>query len=198
MRHQWREKFWGRRYNHAPVKDTEAAQVKRFRYILSNGCKEGLVASPLDWPGVTSARALYNGESELEGRWFDRTAQYRAGATRGDRQYSSIETVKLSPLPFLADYSPASQRQFMIDSVREVEREVAKQGTRTMDARLIRSVNPHSAPKNFKPSPAPALSHHDAGGISRAARDPPAEADRVSRRGGEAASRGARRRLSAG
>ena len=57
--HQWREKFWGRRYHHAPVKDTEAAQIKRFRYVLSNSCKEGLVRSPLDWPGVSSARTLY-------------------------------------------------------------------------------------------------------------------------------------------
>ena len=74
--HQWKEKFWGRRYHHAPVQDNEAAQIKRFRYILSNSCKEGLVRSPLAWPGVSSARALYSGETELTGRWFNRTAQY--------------------------------------------------------------------------------------------------------------------------
>jgi len=157
--HQWRERFWGRRYHHAPVKDTEAAQIKRFRYVLSNSCKEGLVRSPLDWPGVTSARALYNGETELKGRWFDRTTQYRAGAKRGDLDYSSVETVKLSPMPFLADYSAGDQHQFMIDAVRQVEQEAsehrAEHGSRFMGARLIMSQNPHKAPKNFTPSPAP-------------------------------------------
>ena len=157
--HQWREKFWGRRYNHAPVKDTEAAQIKRFRYILRNSCKEGLVGSPLDWPGVSSARALYNGESTLTGRWYDRTAQYRAGATRGDLDYSSVETVKLSPMPFMAGYSEADRRQFTVDAVRQVEREAsehrAETGARVMGARLIESQNPHAAPKNFKRSPAP-------------------------------------------
>ena len=157
--HQWREKFWGRRYHHGPVKDTEAAQIKRFRYVLSNSCKEGLVRSPLDWPGVTSARALYKGVCELKGRWFDRAAQYRAGAKRGDLEYSSVETVKLSPLPFLADYSAGDRRQFMIDAVRQVEQDAserrAETGSRVMGARLIMSRNPHSAPKNFNRSPAP-------------------------------------------
>jgi hypothetical protein len=30
-------------------------------YVLSNGCKEGLVARPQDWPGVHSARAMVQG-----------------------------------------------------------------------------------------------------------------------------------------
>jgi len=157
--HQWREKYWGRRYHHCPVKDTEGAQIKRFRYVLSNSCKEGLVRSPLDWPGVTSARALYNGEWELSGRWFDRSAQYRAGAKRGDLAFSSVETVKLTPMPFLADYRTGDQRQFMIDAVRQIEQEAsehrAAHGGRTMGERLIMSQNPHAAPKTFERSPAP-------------------------------------------
>ena len=54
-----------------------------------------------------------NGESELTGRWFDRSAQYRAGAKRGDPKFSSIETVRLSPMPFLEARSPSDQRQFV-------------------------------------------------------------------------------------
>ena len=157
--HQWRQKFWARRYNHGVVKDTEAAQIKRFRYLLSNGCKEDLVASPLDWPGVTSARALYNGQSELKGRWFDRTAAYRAGRPRGDREFSSIETVRLSPMPFLAERSAADQQRFVIDAVRQVEEETAERhraiGSRPIGARLVKCQRPHAAPKNFTPSPAP-------------------------------------------
>ena len=59
----WRETFWGRRYHSASVKETEQDQVRRFLYILDNGCKEGLVASPLEWPGVSSAPALYRGRN---------------------------------------------------------------------------------------------------------------------------------------
>ena len=157
--HQWRQKIWARRYHHAPVKDTEADQIKRFRYLLRNGCKEGLVASPLDWPGVTSARALYNGQRELTGRWFDRTAAYRARRPRGDREFSSVETVRLSPMPFLAGRSSADQRRFVIDAVRQVEEETAERhranGSRPIGARLVMSQRPHAAPKNFTPSPAP-------------------------------------------
>ena len=36
-------------------------------YMISNGCKEGLVDSPLDCPGVSSAPTLYRGETALEG-----------------------------------------------------------------------------------------------------------------------------------
>ena len=43
----WGEHFWGRRYHHASPGNAEHDQVSAFRYILSNGCKEGLVASPL-------------------------------------------------------------------------------------------------------------------------------------------------------
>ena len=50
--HSWWEKFWGSRYRCIPVVDDDAV-LKRFRYILAQGCKEGLVASPRHWPGVT-------------------------------------------------------------------------------------------------------------------------------------------------
>ena len=156
--HQWRQKIWARRYQHSPV-DDEAAQMRRFRYVLSNGCKEDLVASPLDWPGVTSAPILYNGKREMTGRWFDRTAAYRAGRPRGDREFSSVETVRLSPMPFLAERSAADQQRFVIDAVREVEEETAERhrsnGSRPIGARLVMSQRPHAAPKNFTPSPAP-------------------------------------------
>ena len=43
--HGWREHFWGRRYHSACIGDSDEAQLARLMYILSNGCKEGLVAS---------------------------------------------------------------------------------------------------------------------------------------------------------
>ncbi|MGB5175170.1 MAG: transposase, partial [Thermoanaerobaculia bacterium] len=60
--HNWRGPFWHRRYQHVLVSDEEAAQVNRLLYILGNGCKEDLVSSPLEWPGVSSVEALLFGK----------------------------------------------------------------------------------------------------------------------------------------
>ena len=157
--HDWREKFWGRRYHSASVKFTEVDQIERFMYILENGCKEGLVASPLDWPGVSAAGALYRGETMMQGTWNDRTAQYRAKLRGEYKEFPSTETVHLTPLPFLQERSPEEQRAFYVDAIQEVERKTAQMhkdnGTSPMGARAIRRRKPHDKPKAFKPSPAP-------------------------------------------
>ena len=54
--HEWRHRFWARRYRAIVVADDLAA-VARLRYILQNGCKEGLVDRPGDWPGLSCVRA---------------------------------------------------------------------------------------------------------------------------------------------
>jgi REP element-mobilizing transposase RayT len=59
----WREKFWGRRYEAIVISQEEAAQIERLKYVLSHGCKEGFVERPEDWPGVHAARALAEGLS---------------------------------------------------------------------------------------------------------------------------------------
>src|SRR5262249_18046736 len=41
--HQWREKFWGRRYQAIPVSGEPPAQIARLKYLLAHGCKEGFV-----------------------------------------------------------------------------------------------------------------------------------------------------------
>ena len=168
--HDWREHFWGRRYHSASVGDSEQAQITRFMYILANGCKEGLVASPLDWLGVSSAQVLSRGGTTRrrcvppwgeQGTWYDRTAQYRARQRGEHKLFPSTETVHLSPLPFLEGRSPDEQRAFVIDAVRQIEQETAnnhrKRGTLPIGARVVRRQNPHDKPKEFKPSPAPII-----------------------------------------
>jgi hypothetical protein len=99
--YRWPEKIWSRRYQGIVISDEEAAQIARLRYLLANGCKEGLVARPQDWPGVHVAKALIQGE-DLTGTWFDRTQEY-AARNRGEKfdrlQYATPETLYLSPLP---------------------------------------------------------------------------------------------------
>ena len=157
--YDWRETFWGRRYHSASISDSEERQIQRFLYVLANGCKEGLVASPLDWPGVSSAGALYRGETTMQGIWYNRTAQYRARNRGEHKLFPSIETVHLSPMPFLKDRSLDEQREFMTEAVRQVEQETAQNhkenGTNPLGARAIQRQKPHDKPKEFKASPAP-------------------------------------------
>lgn len=159
--HGWKEKFWGRRYHSASVADSDEALMDRFMYILRNGCKENLVASPLEWAGVSSAPALYRGETTIDGGiWYDRTAQYKA-RRRGEglKLSPSRETVELSPLPFLENLTPAQQQRFMIDAVESVERETRarheKEGTSPLGVARILKQHPHDKPAKFRRSPAP-------------------------------------------
>lgn len=154
--HDWKETFWGRRYHHAEI-SSEEDQMRRFEYILENGSKENLVASPLDWPGVSSAGALYRGETGVEGGiWFDRTEQYRRG---GGKLFRYFETVDLTPMPFLQDCSRDEQRRYVVDAIDRIKRETAerhkKDGTTFLGARAILRQNPHNKPKELESSPAP-------------------------------------------
>lgn len=79
--HQWKEKFWGRRFVAIPI-DGELDLIRRVRYILSHGCKENLVRHPAHWPGVQCVQAL-TGDQTLSGIWYDRTAHYNA-SRRGE------------------------------------------------------------------------------------------------------------------
>ena len=75
--HGWKGRLWEGRYHCTPVTDEEEIQVARLKYLLSQGCKEGLVNSPRQWPGVHCAKALMTGQG-IPGVWVDRTALYNA------------------------------------------------------------------------------------------------------------------------
>ena len=68
----WRDRFWARRYQAIPVSDEEKAQIDRLHYMLLQGCKEGLVRKPEEWPGANCVRALMSG-APLRGLWFNRS-----------------------------------------------------------------------------------------------------------------------------
>jgi len=157
--YDWREKFWGRRYHSASIGMTEEDQIRRFMYILDNGCKEGYVGSPLDYPGVSSAKALYTGAMKELGTWYDRTQQYRASLRGEYKEFPSTETVKLTPLPFLQDKSEDEQRAFYINAVREIEEKTARmhkeRGTKPSGSRAFLRLKAHDKPNSFKPTPAP-------------------------------------------
>ena len=155
----WKDKFWGRRYSSIVISDEEAAQEARLKYLLANGCKEGLVASPKDWPGVSVAATLRNGVDTLTGMWFDRSKEYRSKLSGRAQTYASVETVKVSPLPCWAHLNSEEIKKRITAIIHEIEDETASrhasQGTTPLGAGKILKQDRHRVPKDMKKSPTP-------------------------------------------
>ena len=158
--HDWRERFWGRRYSAIAILE-EGSLLDRVRYVLSQGCKEGLVLRPGDWPGVHCVGALVNGE-KLAGRWVDRTRESEAKG-RNERydpkKFCTRYEVSLSPLSFVKEMSEGERRAFFRKMVRDIEAEtrerLAQEKSKVMGRKRILAMDPHSYPKEFRRSPQP-------------------------------------------
>jgi hypothetical protein len=157
----WKEKFWGRRYQSIVVSDEEEAQIARLKYILSHGAKEGLVADPREWPGAHAVNALLTGDP-LEGIWHNRTQEYRyrlRGKEPEPGQFAMGETLTLDPLPCWKHLPPEEYQARMADIVAEVVAEArAAREAKGMDplgADAVRRQQPHTRPNRTKKSPAP-------------------------------------------
>ncbi len=76
------------------------AQIDRLKYLLAHGTKEGLVESPLLWPGLTSARALV-GDEVLVGEWEYRDTRASLSRSRVPERWEYTERfpIHLTPLP---------------------------------------------------------------------------------------------------
>jgi putative transposase len=125
----WEGPVWAHRTRAITVVDDEAAD-ERYRYILAHGAKEGLVASPLDWPGVSSARALALGEP-LTGQW-------RRGAARGLEDH--LHPIELTPLPSWTGLSSVQRRARTASMVHDIE--TATAGRPVIGADLVRRQDP--------------------------------------------------------
>ena len=161
--HRWREKFWGRRYQAIIVSNEDTAHIDRLRYVLSHGCKEGLVARPRDWPGAHSIDALLVGKP-ITGLWFNRTREYSArirGETPERLEYSTREMVHLAPLPCWQHLSRGAYRRRVTGLVRQIETETAnhhsREGTRPLGRKALLDQDPHSRPERIKRAAAPAF-----------------------------------------
>ena len=160
--HGWDGTVFPKRYTHVELSREEEIEQARLKYVLSQGCKEGLVASPLDWPGASSTEALVSGEMVMTGTWVDRTrlAKARAkGKTVSEDGFTSEEELVLTPLPCLVHLPPEAYRRFVLDLVREIEEETAARhkvdGTRPLGAAAVAAMSPRTRPAEVKASPRP-------------------------------------------
>ena len=159
---RWTGKIWDRRYQAIVVSNEEEAQVERLRYLLSHGVKEGLVEGVRDWPGLHCVRQIVDGEP-LTGTWYDRTQEYTARRLRGENpdslQFTTRETVTLSPLPCWKHLSPEAYRQRVTNLAAEIDDEAAatrkRTGAKPLGRATILAQDPVSRPKRLKKSPAP-------------------------------------------
>lgn len=161
--HGWQEKFWGRRYQAIVISEEEIAQVSRLRYLLSHGCKEGLVARPRDWLGANSVNALVEGQP-LEGIWINRSRKCAARA-RGEQlnhlDFVTRETIKLDALPCWQHLEENAYRHAISEVCQEIEKETAdrhsREGIQPLGSKAILAQQPHDRPEKLKRSSAPAF-----------------------------------------
>ena len=172
---RWREKFWGRRYQAVLVSDEEAAQVGRLSYVLAHGVKEGLVASPFDWPGVHCARALSEGTT-VSGRWQDRTLESRArrkSLPLDPQAFVEREELSLAPLPCWKALAPEVYRARVRELIYEIEAAAQLRQEETGKPPLGRDAvcrqDPHHEPNRIQRGPAP-LVHAVAPAVRRGLR----------------------------
>lgn len=160
---RWREKFWGRRYQAILVSDEPEAQIARLRYVLAHGTKEGLVASPLDWPGAHCVRALLEGKA-VTGRWIDRTLEHaafrRKRLTDPDPEaFVTVETLRLAPLPCWESCAESERRERVQELLDGIEREARSQEQETGQAPrgrdFVSRQDPRHEPNRVKKGPAP-------------------------------------------
>ncbi len=158
----WQGRVWDRPFKAALISDEEASQYQRLHYLYSQGVKEDLVASPEDWPGVTTVPARLAGYREIEGEWVDYTAMTEArkrGEDPQEEDYTRIETLHLSPLPAFESLSLDAYRELMRSVVSGIRREARARhradGTRPRGPERLGQIDPFSQPGPAQSSPAP-------------------------------------------
>ncbi len=157
--HDWPGKMWERPHRPIPILD-DASLVERFKHLLAQSCKEGLVASPRNWPGVSCVMPLLGGEP-LRGVWFDLDSRRRLG-NRGDRvrryDYAQSYQVAFDKIPCWSQLDDTEYASRVRQLVEQVETEALREraGRPFLGARAIRRVHPHHRPKELPLSPAPA------------------------------------------
>lgn len=168
--HDWPGKLWARPHRPIPIVDNDAL-IARMTYLLSQGCKEGLVDSPYHWPGASTTDALCH-QTPLRGTWHDRDLESKA-ATRIERLtarskkrpcdfqtvHATTYTVELAKLPCYAhlnQHQYATQMRKMVKSI-EAQTALANRslGRRSLGAKAVCAYPPHHRPETLDKSPAP-------------------------------------------
>ena len=125
--------FWDRRYEPLLLSQEADIQERRLAYLLGQGCKEGLVESPKEWPGASPLNAVLEG-TQIMGRWVDRTRMYRDSCSKlgaqAERAYEQAYAVELSPLPAWHGLDDMARRARIDEMVASIEEMTADENAR--------------------------------------------------------------------
>ena len=143
--------------NSASVADSEPAQLARFMYILAKWMQRRPRSLAAGLARREQREGSVSGGDDIDRNMVRPLADDRA-RLRGERKlFASRETVRLSPLPFLAGLTSAQQREFAVQGVREIEQQTASRHkenrSRPLGARKIERQRPHDKPQSFRPRP---------------------------------------------
>ncbi len=147
---RWQGPLWGRRYDVVPISREPEAQWRRLEYLLSHGVKEGLVESPIEWPGVHAAGPLLRGE-KLEGYWFNKTKEWAArhrGQDVGAYDFATKYRIELAQLPAFRHLPPEVYQDKISQMIVEIQdRYRAKRdGNPVAGVEKILSLDPYESP----------------------------------------------------
>jgi REP element-mobilizing transposase RayT len=144
--------MWQRRYE-ATALPTSSSQVKCLRYILGHGVKEGLVESPLDWPGIHCAQHLLNARSKTA-KWLNATRFGRAlfqAKARGKKvprkaDFKEPVEVRLEALPCWKNVEPRAIKTHLKSLIEDLIKKAAAtsvlMGSRVIGAKAICQMSP--------------------------------------------------------
>ena len=157
-----RGSFWDGPYEPLELSDEPGLAERRLAYLLGQGCKEGLVASPREWPGVSPLNSLLRGEMP-KGCWVDRTRMYHAAnsklGARAESHYEVTCEVPLTPLPEWSDLDEVQRRARIEDIVQAIEDQTADEnaecGQQPMGAVAVMATDPLTTPARSKRRPSP-------------------------------------------
>ncbi len=148
--------FWSRRGSVIAVLDGDA-QIDRLRYILAQGPKSNLVASPRDWPGACSTPALL-GDMTIPAVYRsldERRRNARRPNPRPEAELAHDVAITLTPLPAWADLDAAALRAKHAALIADIEAEHA--GATVLGAAHLIAEDPDATPATkLERSPAPA------------------------------------------
>ncbi len=147
---KWKGSLWGHRYDVVPISREPEAQWKRLEYHLSHGVKEGLVESPIEWPGVHAAVPLLRGE-KLEGYWFNKTKEWAArnrGQDVGTYDFATKYRIELAQLPAFRHLSPEAYQDKVSQLIIEIQDRyrAERDGNPVAGVEKILSLDPYEPP----------------------------------------------------
>jgi len=149
--------FWDGPYEPLELSDEPGLAERRLAYLLGQGCKEGLVASPREWPGASPLGAVLRGEQQL-GIWVDRTRMYHASCRKlgahAESHYEHVVEVPLTPLPEWTHLNAQQQRDRIETLITDIEVKTdddnAEANRQPLGAAAVMATDPQSAPATAK------------------------------------------------